>query len=144
MHFAELDDMTVAARRWTAAILGGVLGRDVPAPPRLTGATYDGAVTVELSFSAAAALVAGPTGGFTVETGGDPVAIESAEVIGAATVRLVLAVQPAGPLTVSLGQGRSGAGAPVPVESSEWHLPALTALRLSVASPANASSEALP
>ena len=76
--------------------------------------------------------MAGPAGGFTVETGGDPVAVESAEVIGEVTVQLVLAAQPDGQLMVSLGQGRAGAGAPVPIESSAWRLPALTALRLHV------------
>ena len=48
-------------------------------------------------------------------------------------MKLVLAYQPVGALTVSLGQGRAGAGALVPVESSSWRLPALTALRLPVA-----------
>jgi hypothetical protein len=59
--------------------------------------------------------------------------VTSARVTGRATVKLVLAYQPEGALTVSLGQGRAGAGALVPVESSAWRLPALTTLRLPVA-----------
>jgi len=41
------------------------------------------------------------------------------------SVRLVLAAPPAGPLTVSLGEGRSGAGAAVPTDASAWRLPML-------------------
>ena len=143
-HIVEPDDEAVAAHRWAAAILRGVLGRDVPAAPRLTGATYDGVVTVELSFNGAAALVAGSTGGFTVEAPGRKVALSSAEVTGPATVTLTLAAPPAGPLRVSLGQGRAGAGAPVPVESSPWRLPAQTALRLPVVDASAGGSGALP
>ena len=143
-HIVEPDDQATAAHRWAAAILGGVLGRDVPAGPRLTGATYDGGVTVELSFSGGATLVAGPTGGFTVEASGSQVPVESAEVTRPATVTLTLAAPPAGPLTVSLGEGRAGAGAPVPAESSPWRLPAQTALRLPVAEVPAVGSRMLP
>ena len=130
-HLVDPEDQAVAARRWAAAILGGLLGYDVPTAPRLVGATYDGALTLELDFGGAP-LAVGPAGGFTVEAGGEPVAVAGAEVIGPATVRLVLAAPPEGELTVCLGQGRAGAGAPVPVEASSWRLPALTALRLPV------------
>lgn len=131
-HIVEPEDQATAARRWAAAILGGLLGHDVPVAPRVIGAAYDGALTLELNFGGAP-LVVGPAGGFTVEAGGEPVAVASAEVTGAVTVKLVLAAQPVGGLTVSLGQGRAGAGAAVPVESSSWRLPALTALHLPVA-----------
>ena len=131
-HIVEPEDQATAAHRWAAAILGGLLGHSVPSTPRLIGAAYSGSKTIELSFQGAS-LVIGPTGGFTVEAGGVPVEVVSARVTGRATVKLVLAYQPEGTLTVSLGQGRAGAGALVPVESSVWRLPALTALRLPVA-----------
>jgi hypothetical protein len=143
-HMVHSDDQAVAAHRWAAAILRGVLGRDVPAAARIAGATYDGVVTVELSFSGGATLVAGPSGGFTVEASGKKVAVASAEVTGPATVTLTLAARPNGPLTVSLGEGRAGAGAPVPVESSPWRLPAQTALHVPVADAPSGASEALP
>ena len=130
-HISKPGDQATAAHRWAAAILGGLLGRDVPTAPRLMGATYDGALTVQLDF-VGSRLVVGPAGGFTVEAGGEPVAVASARVTGPSRVKLVLAARPAGELTVSLGQGRAGAGAPVPVESSAWRLPALTALRVPV------------
>ena len=38
-------------------------------------------------------------------------------------IRLTLAEAAAGPVTVSLGEGRSGAGAAVPTGSSGWQLP---------------------
>jgi hypothetical protein len=142
-HFGAAEAKATAAHRWGAAILGGVLGRDVPAAPRLTGATYDGAVTVELRFSGAP-LATGPSGGFTVEASGAQVAVASAEVTGPATVTLTLAAPSAGPLTVSLGEGRAGAGAPVPVESSPWRLPAQTALRLRVTDALAGASATLP
>jgi hypothetical protein len=131
-HIVEPEDQATAAHRWAAAILGGVLGHSVPAAPRLINAAYHGSRTIELSFQGAP-LVAGPAGGFTVEAGGGPMEVTSARVTGRATVKLVLAYQPEGALTVSLGQGRAGAGALVPVESSAWRLPALTTLRLPVA-----------
>jgi hypothetical protein len=131
-HIVEPEDQATAAHRWAAAILGGLLGDSVPAAPRLVDAAYYGSRTIELSFHGAP-LVIGPTGGFTVEAGGVSVEVTSARVTGRATVKLVLAYRPEGALTVSLGQGRAGAGAPVPVESSAWRLPALTALRLPVA-----------
>ena len=131
-HIVAPEDQATAAHRWAAAILGGLLGHSVPSSPRLIGAAYYGSRTIELSFQGAP-LVIGPTGGFTVEARGMPVQVTSARVTGRATVKLVLAYQPVGALTVSLGKGRAGAGALVPVESSSWRLPALTALRLPVA-----------
>jgi hypothetical protein len=130
-HISEPKDQATAAHRWAAAILGGLLGYRMPAAPRLVGAVYDGATSIEVGFRGSP-LVVGPAGGFTVEAGGEPVEVASAEVTGAATVKLFLAARPDGDLTVSLGQGRAGAGAPVPVERSLWRLPALTALRLPV------------
>ena len=143
-HIVDSHDQAVAAQRWAAAILRGVLGRDVPAAPRIAGATYDGAVTVELSFRGAVTLVSGPSGGFTVEASGRKVAVSSAEVTGPATVTLTLAARLNGPLTVSLGEGRAGAGASVPVESSPWRLPAQTALHMPVVNAPSGDSEALP
>jgi hypothetical protein len=123
----------IAAHRWAAAILGGVLGLDVPAAPLLTGAAYDGDVTIELRFRGGAALAARRSGGFTVEAAGRPVRVAGAKVSGVATVTLTLAARPRGRLTVSLGEGRAGVGAHVPAEGSPWRVPALAALHLRVA-----------
>ena len=135
-HLSEPDDQAVAAQRWTAAILRGVLARPVPSPPELVSAEFDGTRTIDLRFSVDQPLAGGAAGGFTVEAGGDEVAVESGEVTGEETVRLILAADaPIGPLVVSLGKGRSGVGAPVPTESSSWSLSAPTCLRLPVSLP---------
>ena len=51
------QDQATAAHRWAAAILGGLLGHDVPAAPRLIGAAYDGVLTIELNFSGSPLVV---------------------------------------------------------------------------------------
>jgi hypothetical protein len=142
-HIEQPDDQATAAHRWAAAILAGVLGHDLPAPPRLARAVYDGAVTIDLVFSGAP-LAIGPSGGFTVEADGEPVTVTSARVVGGTRVRLVLAARPDGRLAVSLGEGRSGAGVAVPVERSTWRLPAQTALRLPVEVLPTSPTGALP
>jgi len=87
---------------------------------------------VDVAFSGGP-LAAGRCGGFTVDAPAGPVALAGAEVTGAASVRIVLAAPVEGPLTLSLGRGRSGAGALVPAQDSAWRLPAQTALHLPVA-----------
>ena len=126
VHFMTADDVALAAHRWTAAILGGVLGREAGVTARLEGAVWDGDRTIEIAAGPGApALAAGPAGGFTVRSAGEEVPLESATVEAGGSVRLVLAAPPAGPLTVSLGEGRSGAGAAVPTDASAWRLPML-------------------
>ncbi len=124
VHFAAADDMQVAAGRWTAAILAGVLGRSAARSPAVASVAWNGARDVTVSAAPGAEpLAPGPAGGFTVSCAGLPVAVESATVEAGGVVRLLLAKTPAGPPMVSLGAGRAGAGAPVPVESSPWRLP---------------------
>ena len=126
VHFADADDMEVAAHRWTAAILAGVLGRSAARSPAFAAVAWDGARDVTVTAAPGSGrLASGPAGGFTVSVAGVPVAIESASVDAGGVVRLRLAETPASPPAVSLGSGRSGAGAPVPVESSAWRLPML-------------------
>ncbi len=126
VHFSSPDDVELAAHRWTAAILGGVLGREAGVTPGLERAVWDGDRTIEIAAGpGAVALTPGLAGGFTVRSGGEEVPLESATTEAGGLVRLVLAAPPAGPLTVSLGQGRSGAGAAVPRDASAWHLPML-------------------
>jgi len=126
VHFTAVDDVTLAAQRWAAAILGGVLGREAGVTARLRTAVWDGDRTVELTAGpGGVSLTPGLAGGFTVRSAGEEVPLESATVEAGGSVRLVLAAPPAGPLTVSLGEGRSGAGAAVPTDASAWRLPML-------------------
>ena len=132
-HISRPDEQAVAAQRWAACVLREVLGREVAAPPRLVSADYDGSHTVSLGY-VGGALVPGPVEGFSVEAGGVPVRIDVASASDGSTVRLELADRPpAGAITVSLGLGRDGAGAAVPVEASPWRQPAPTVLRFPVA-----------
>ena len=116
------------ADRWTAAVRAGVLGVDSARPPLLLGAAYDGATTVTVTFAVGGgALTSGAVGGFVLRAAGLPVALVGAEAMP--PDRVVLRLQEAVPvaswadLTLSLGSGRDGAGAAVPVESSAWRLP---------------------
>ena len=144
MHFADADDMEVAAHRWSAAILAGVLGRSAARSPAFAAVAWDGAREVTVTTAPGVGrLASGPAGGFTVSVAGVPVAIESASVDAGGVVRLRLVETPASPPTVSLGSGRSGAGAPVPVESSAWRLPMLPFVA-QPAGPAALTSPAVP
>ncbi len=126
VHFADADDIEVAAHRWTAAILAGVLGRSAARSPAFSSVVWDGARDVTVTAAPGVGrLAAGSAGGFIVSVAGVPFAIESATVEAGGAVRLRLAETPASIPTVALGSGRSGAGAPVPVESSAWRLPML-------------------
>jgi hypothetical protein len=124
VHFSAVDDVTLAADRWSAAVLGGVLGADVPRAPQLGAVTWDGDREIAIAVAAGASpLTPGTTGGFTVSAGDVSVPVESATVEADGTVRLVLTERPASAPAVALGSGRTGAGAPVPVEGSAWRLP---------------------
>ena len=134
VHFSAADDMATAAVRWTAAILGGVLGRSAGAAPELIGATWDGGREIELAVGPGSApLTPGLVGGFTVRSAGVDVPVESALVESGGTVRLTLAVPATGQLTVSLGRGRTGAGVGVPSDPSPWRLPMLPFVDMPVA-----------
>ena len=63
-------------------------------------------------------------GGFVVRADGQEVPVASASADGDA-VRLQLGEPAEGALDVSLGEGRSGAGADVPTDTSAWRLPML-------------------
>jgi hypothetical protein len=121
VHFVREADVAVAARRWAAAILRHVLGREVAVSPRLVSAELDDRSLV-LTADRPLAPGAAP-GGFVVMGAAGAVPVASAGVEAGGVVRLTLAEAPAGPVTVSLGQGRSGAGAAVPVDPSGWRLP---------------------
>ena len=124
VHFVTWKDQLVAARRWAAAILAGVLHRQVASAPRLTSARYDGGLTVTVRFDCSgASLRAGQVGGLVLRTAGYPAQV-TASVTATDTVTLLLAAPVLEPLTVSLGSGREAAGQPVPVEGSPWALPA--------------------
>ena len=124
VHFVTWEDELVAARRWAAAILAGVLHRELPSAPRLKNARYDGGLTVTLSFDCAgASLRSGQVGGVVLRAAGYPAQV-TASVTATDTVTLLLAAPALAPLTVSLGSGREAAGQPVPVEGSPWALPA--------------------
>jgi hypothetical protein len=121
VHFSRAKDVTTAARRWAAAVLRHVLHRDVAASPRLVSAELAGRDLV-LTADGQLALGTSP-GGFVVKAAGAEVPVTAAGVEAGGIVRLTLAEVPAEPLTVSLGSGRSGAGAAVPVDPSDWRLP---------------------
>jgi hypothetical protein len=122
VHFADEDDVTAAARRWAAAILRGVLRAEVGTTPRVLRAELaDGGRTILLTADSELAPAAGLEG-LEVSAAGRPVLVESVAAEGR-VVRLTLAGDAAGPFTVSLGAGRSAAGAAVPTGSSAWRLP---------------------
>ena len=114
--------MAAAAQRWAAAILTGVLRQGTGGTPRLVGAVRDGD---QIVLTADSELEAGSDlGGFVVRAGGQQVPVASASADGD-TVRLVLGESSEGTLDVSLGEGRTGAGAAVPTDTSAWRLPML-------------------
>jgi sialate O-acetylesterase len=122
VHFEEPDDVSVAARRWAAAILRSLFHRDAGRTPRLVAAVREGdevVLTADSPLAPAADL-----GGFIVRAGGRKLPITSALAEGD-TVRLLLGESAEGPVRVSLGEGRSGAGAAVPTDASAWRLPML-------------------
>jgi len=134
VHFVAPAAIGTAARRWTASILRGVLKRSVARPPQLISAFYDGDRTITLRFDAAAVpLRSGTVDGIVVESQAGSVQREGELVIPPDRVLLTLAAPAEGPLTVSLGSGRTAAGAAVPVEDSSWLLPCLMFVRWPVA-----------
>jgi hypothetical protein len=84
-------------------------------------------------------LVPGAAGGFALRAAGVGRALTGAEVVPPDRVVLHLAepvpFESWAGMTLSLGSGRDGAGAPVPVEGSAWHLPAWPFVDAPVATP---------
>jgi hypothetical protein len=122
VHFQTPEDVSAAAQRWAAAILTGVAHRDAACTPRLLQAVREGdqiVLTADVELGAGADL-----GGFVVRRDGLKVPVVSATASGD-TVRLVLGEPAEGSLEVSLGEGRSAAGAAVPTDTSVWRLPML-------------------
>ena len=124
VHFLDAADVKVAARRWTAAVLAGALGREPASRPRLRAAVWDGERTVTLLVDPGPLpLLPGPVGGIIVRGEGGEVEVVDEAVTAADTVTVTLAEVPDGQLTVTLGSGHTAAGAQVPVEDSSWRLP---------------------
>lgn len=122
VHFLIREDVVVAAQRWAAAILTGVAHGGAARTPRLLQAVREGdqiVLTADAELNAAADL-----GGFVVRSDGLPVPVVGASAAGD-TVRLLLGEPAEGTLEVSLGEGRSAAGAAVPTDTSVWRLPML-------------------
>jgi hypothetical protein len=122
VHFQSRQDVLAAAQRWAAAILAGVVRSDAARTPRLLQAVRAGdriLLTADAELEAGADL-----GGFVVRSDGREVPVAGASATGD-TVRLVLGESPEGTLQVSLGEGRSAAGAAVPTDTSAWRLPML-------------------
>jgi hypothetical protein len=122
VHFVEPDDVAAAARRWAAAILRSVLHRDAGRTLHLELARREGDEVVLTADSDLAPGV--DLGGFVVRGDGRKLLITSASAVGD-TIRLLLGEPAEGSITVSLGEGRSAAGAAVPTDTSAWHLPML-------------------
>ncbi len=144
VHFTQPREQEVAALRWTAAILGGVDKLNVPTGPTLVGAAYDGAGIVTLRFDCGrGGLRPGAVGGFVVKTpDGEQVGYRDALVTASDTVSIDLQTYPSEPLTVSLGSGREAAGCIVPMEDSQWSLPALPFVDVPVRMPDGPSAAA--
>ena len=122
VHFREPADVAAAAHRWAAAILTGVLHRGRARTPRLLRAELEGD---QIVLTADSALEAGvDLGGFVVRDDGRQLPVASVSADGD-TVRLLLGESAVGTLDVSLGEGRSAAGAAVPTDTSVWRLPML-------------------
>ena len=122
VHLLTPDDEAAAAHRWAAAILTGVVHQDAARTPRLLEAVRDGdwiVLTADSELQADADL-----GGFVVRSDGRKLPIVSTSAEGD-TVRLLLGASAEGSLEVSLGEGRSAAGAAVPTDTSAWRLPML-------------------
>ncbi len=97
VHFLAAADVKVAARRWSAAVLDGVLGRESAGRPRLTGALWDGGRTVTLLVDPGVLpLLPGPVSGIIVRENGVPVHVAGAAVTGADTVTVTLTSCPPG------------------------------------------------
>ena len=122
VHFVKPDDVSAAARRWAAAILRSVLHRPAGRTPHLVLAVREGDAVILTADSPLAADA--DVSGFVVRSNGRRLPILSASADGD-TVRLLLGESAEGSLAVSLGEGRSAAGAAVPTDTSTWHLPML-------------------
>jgi hypothetical protein len=124
IHFIAPAAVATAARRWAASILSGVLRRAVARPSRLAAASYDGDRTITLQFDPAGEpLRRGQVAGIQVESGAGPVTPAVEQVVPPDRVLITLEAPLEGPLSVSLGAGRTAAGALVPVDGSRWRLP---------------------
>lgn len=127
VHFMTSTDIATAADRWWGAILQTVYGLGDGRGPRLASSTLNAARTEITVQFADASLPLDPAaaGGFTVKAVG--VALTTLGVtrslIDTYVIRLA-APAPLGTLTVSLGEGRSGTGKPVPLDGSIAHHPA--------------------
>jgi hypothetical protein len=131
VHFLAPDDVNAAARRWAAAIQRGVLRTDFGTTPRVLRAELaNGGRAILLTTDSELAPTAG-LGGFVVRAAGLPVPVEGAAADGR-VIRLALVGAATEPCTVSLGEGRSAAGAAVPTDPSAWRLPMAPLVRLPV------------
>jgi hypothetical protein len=118
VHVRGSADQRTAARRWAAAILAGLHGMGTQEPPRLVDAVYDGATTVTLAFDCGAGgLVPGPAEGFALRSLEGSVPLRGAVALADGTLVLMLDEPVPGPLWLSLGSGRDGAGRLVPRNS---------------------------
>jgi hypothetical protein len=127
VHFKTDAEQQIATNRWWAAIkqdfYGGTDGRG----PILSTAQYTSDMTqIYLTFTSNVLplLPASGYSGFTVKDNGSVVSISSITKVASNQLRINLASAASGPITVSLGQGRTGTGATVPTDSSAYNLPA--------------------
>ena len=130
VHVQTQEDVAAAAHRWAAAILAGVAHASAGHTPRLLKAVRTGDWIVLTSDAKLQADV--DLGGFVVRADGQEVPVVSASADGD-TVRLQLGEPVEGLLAVSLGEGRSAAGAVVPTDTSDWRLPMLPFVGYAVA-----------
>lgn len=135
VHFRSDADLATAATRWWAAMQQGLYGTGDGRGPRLASAVLNAARTeLTVRFTdATLPLEPASATGFTVRLGESVLPSRVGARVGTDTylVRLVNPA-PVGPLTLSFGEGRTGTGAVVPVDSTAARLPAEVAVRVVV------------
>ncbi len=125
-HYIMDPELVTVADRWWAALDGGLYARGDGRGPRVDSAVLTGDDGVLVRFAddeLPLTLDAGSTA-FSVTVDGRPAQVLQVVLSSADTVLLQMPSPVEGEVLVSLGRGRSGAGAAVPRDSSPQRLPA--------------------
>lgn len=130
VHYRTPGQLDLVARRWWCAIDAACYGHGDGRGPRLAEARYDAADdSILLAFaddSLPLTVPADGAGAFTVRDAAGEITVSAVTPEGIDSLRLALSRPVIGEVTVSLGEGHSGAVNPVPRDSGRWQLPAET------------------
>ena len=129
VHYRTGRQLRLVARRWWCAIDAACYGHGDGRGPRLSEATYesaDSSVVLAFTDDALPLIVPSEGGAFTVQDDEGAIAVTGVTPVGTDSLRLALSRPAVGSVTVSLGEGHTGAVNPVPYESGRWRLPAET------------------